>query len=355
MARVLFFVYLSCSFSIFACNLNSGQPVIAKLASMHNSVNPRIILVSNNNHLVVPATVGTLQVHDAQTFGLMMHLASWPVDGGSIAPIVADPFVADINYDGIADQVYVVDKMGMLWVIAITNHGFGLPHLVADLRDSGLHFEQPVNVVHTLAADRQGIVRPQAIVLLIGSGPQGDTLLAVKYRNERNERAVFTDLVDRSSVSDEETRFGVAEQLWTEMQESAGWRISVQQRVTVVPQVYGGVVYFTTIGIDDVSARCELSENASVVLHAVHLHHAGLIYAHRSWLTSVDEIGSLSIKLGANGELVLSHDSADQQTLLLTDLQKITEECADCVTSLRAEQYPLRVRLATFQLEKGAH
>lgn len=355
MFRICFLLYFICSFSALACNLNSSQPIAAKIASMNASSTSRTVLISNNTHLIVPSTVGTLQVHDAQDFSLVLHLASWPVAGNNIAPIVADPFIVDTNYDGIADQVYIVDSSGMLWVIPIANHSFGAPTLIADFSDSGFRFEQPVHVVQTLAADRHGILRPQATVLLIGSDAQGDWLLAVKHRSERSDRVRYIDLVDRSSVSDEEVRFGVAEQLWTEIQESAGWRLGVQQRVTVVPQVYGGVVYFTTVGTENISSRCELSENALVFLHAIHLHHAGLIYAHRNWLTSANTIGTLSMQVGVDGEFVLVYNSEAQQIPLLSDLQRITAECADCVSSLRADQFPLTLRLATFQLEAGAH
>ena len=45
----------------------------------------------------------------------------------------------------------------------------------------------------------------------------------------------------------------------------------------------------------------------------------------------------------------------DHNKLLLSDLKEISDECADCVDPLTAAQFPVTLRLATYQTEQGAH
>ena len=354
-ALIIPLCFLLSTFSVMACNLNSPLPLSAKLTAGYNTDQPRTVLISTNTHLLVPATQGTLQLHDAQSVTLLSQLTQWPIADAAIAPFIADPHIMDTNYDGIADVLYAITSDGMLWLIPLHSRGFGTPSLLADLRDSGLLFNQPLHVVQTLAADQLGLVRSLAMVLVTGSDATGDTLIAVKHRAQNTPPVVFSQLVNRSSISDDEIRFGVAEQLWNQLQDSAGWQIALQQQLTLVPQVYGGVVYFTTAAASDIAADCEVADDAPVALHALHLHHAGLVYAQRKWRVPLVSSGQLSVQTGANGELMLAVDTDEQPIPLLTDLLSISEECADCIAPLRAAQYPQRVRLATFQTELGAH
>jgi hypothetical protein len=43
------------------------------------------------------------------------------------------------------------------------------------------------------------------------------------------------------------------------------------------------------------------------------------------------------------------HDS------IISELVAISEECADCVSPLSADQFPRLLELATYQIEEGAH
>ena len=83
--------------------------------------------------------------------------------------------------------------------------------------------------------------------------------------------------------------------------------------------------------------------------------YAGLVYARRQWDISAIDNAELVLQKNSSGELELSLQHEQQQQLLLTDLKTITDECADCVAPLTAAQFPVTLRLATYQKEQGAH
>ncbi len=354
-AQLPFALILLFSSSVLCCNLNSLAPLPAKLAPVHAGSEPRKILLSNNVQLALPDADGVLQMHSADSLTVLDQLIQWPTNSGQINTIRAQPVVLDQDYDGIADAVYVVDVTGQLWFIPLTSQGFSSPQLLADFSQTAAEFHQPLQLVQVQSADSTGSKRRQTMLVVIGSLPQGDILLTVKHLSARRTPLQLVDLVDRTEISAEENRIGIAEHLWQQIQHGGGWFIRLDQRITALPQVYAGVVYLTSAAGDSVRSDCTLAENAAPQLHAIHLHHAGVIYARRQWHISAIDNGRLTLQLSDEGELELSLQNAQQQAVLLSELLMITEECADCVAKLAASDFPRVLRLATFQTEYGAH
>ncbi|MDP5191144.1 hypothetical protein [Rheinheimera baltica] len=353
--RLITYLALVQSAAALSCNLNSTEPVVANVSSVHDSTEPRQVLLSNNVQSAAPGTPGLLQMHSANNFALLAQLNQWPTPSEQVATINAEPFVIDTNHDGIADAVYVVDINGQLWFIPLNATSFGEPEWVADLSVTEAVFDQPLQMVQTLSPDHNGILRKVSMLLVIGKKADGDILLALKHSKGSAEPVMLSQLTDRTAITADEVRYGISESLWTQIQQGNGWFVNLQQRITAVPQVYAGVVYVTAANGSAVQADCSLADEAASQLYAMHLHHAGLIYAQRHWDISSETSGSLALISNSEGELELSLQAEGQVQPLLSELLAITDECADCVSTLSADQYPQRIRLATFQTEQGAH
>jgi hypothetical protein len=338
-----------------SCNLNEAEPVTANLAAGNANDQPRRVLLSNNVQLELPEADGVLKIHSADSFMLIDQLTDWPTATGQINSIKAQPVVLDHNYDGRADAVYAVDSRGLLWFVTLSSRGFEKVELLADFSDTQARFTQPLQLVQMLAPGSGGSMQQQTMLLLTATMPAGDLLLAVKHQRHRQSPLQLTDLIDRTAVSADEQRYGIAEQLWQQIQQGAGWYIQLEQRLTAVPQVYAGVIYLTSAAETQLKADCSLADGAVSQLYAVHLHHAGLVYARRQWDISAIDNAELVLQKNSSGELELSLQHEQQQQLLLTDLKAITDECADCVAPLTAVQFPATLRLATYQTEQGAH
>jgi hypothetical protein len=337
------------------CDLNSASPLSAKLPALDADQPPRQVVISNNVQLQLPQADGLIKMHSADSARLIDELTHWPTPSGSVGSIKAQPVVLDQDYDGVADAIYLVDTSGQLWFVPLSRDGFGMPRLIADLTAVQAQFTQPLQLVQTQSADRTGRIQKQTILLLIASqAEQGDTLFAVKH-NPRHERVFqLNDLTDRTELGVEEPRSGIAAQLWAQIQQGGGWFVRFAQRITVIPQVYAGVVYVTSADISAVRPDCSLPEQTDSTLHALHLHHAGAVYARRFWQVTTTLVGELMLTKNTEDELELQLKNDEQQENLLTELLGITEECANCTAALSAGQFPRIIRLATFQIEQGA-
>ncbi|HEX5794102.1 MAG TPA: hypothetical protein VFY01_12565, partial [Rheinheimera sp.] len=253
--------------------------------------------------------------------------------------------------------VYVIDIYGQLWFVALNHNGFSNPLLVADFSQSQAIFEQPLQLAQIMAPDSNGIMRRQMMLLLTGKQQQSDILLAVKHGVTRESPWQLDDLTDRTNVSVDEQRYGIAEQLWLQIQQGGGWFVRLEQRITTLPQVYAGVVYLTSADTAHVNADCSVIAEAEPQLHAFHLHHAGVVYARRHWDIDMQHSAVLALQKDDQGQLALSLQHSQEQAAqpLLTELLTITAECADCVSAMDESQFPRLIRLATFQTEQDAH
>lgn len=352
---LLYLSLLLASSAAISCNLNSTEPVAATLPSL--AAGPaRQVVLSNNTQLNVPDASGVLQLHSADSFALLDQLDNWPTATGEIGSIDAQPVMLDTDYDGRADGLYIVDVNGAVWFIPLTSTGFATPLAIADFSDSGLQFRQPLRLVQTVAANSAGLTSNQSMLLLVGSSADnGDTLFALRHQPQRLEPVQLTDLTERSSISADELLYGIDELLWQQIQRSSGWYVQLNGSITSAPQVYAGVIYLTAADIGAVQPDCSLVDDAELALHALHLHHAGSVYARRNWPIDAVAHAELTLQHNSEGQLELSLSSVDQQSRLVSELLAISEECADCTESLTADQFPKTIRLATYQTEDGAH
>lgn len=336
-----------------SCDLNSTAPISAVVASVHDSQEPRQVLISNNVQLAIPNAPGVIAMHDAHNLDLLGKITAWPTELGTVAAITAEPVILDANYDGKADAVYAVDRSGLLWFSAVADTGFSAPVLVADFRALNAEFSQPLRIVQFTAPPYFG---HQVLLLLIASTSDGaDMLIAVKHQPNQLQAIDLDALTDRSDISADEQQYGISEQLWQQLQQGAGWYIQLEQKVTVLPQVYAGVIYFAAADSSMVNADCSVKDASSQNLYALHLHHAGLVYTKRNWQVNSTAKTSLALITNTQGELELVLQNGQQQQGVLSDLLAISDECADCVSPLSAGQFPRLIRLATFQAEQGAH
>lgn len=295
-------------------------------------------------------------MHSADSLALLAQVTTWPTPTGNITAIKAQPAVVDFNYDGMSDAVYLVDSEGLVWFIAVEGSGFSAPVLIADFTALNAEFSQPLQTVQFTRASSLGVTSPQLMLFLIATTTDGsDILLAVKHQRQFAQLLDITALTDRTAITPDEQRYGISEQLWQTMQQGAGWYIRLAKKVTALPQVYAGVVYFAAADAHAINPDCTINENGASQLYAVHMHHAGLVYASRQWLIDGLDNASLTLQSNTDGQLQLLQQNDVQQQTLIADLLAISEQCPDCVAELNASQFPRLIRLATFQAEPGAH
>lgn len=350
---IVFSVFSSFGYS---CDLNDTTAVSAMLPSLLQDGPPREIILSNNVQLDIPDAEGVLRMHSAERLELLDQLTTWPTETGQISSIKAQPVVLDQNYDGVADALYAVDSDGRVWFIPLSLSGFSEPELIADFSDMAAVFRQPLQLVQTLTPTGADIMQRQAMLLIIASTIEnGDTLLAVKHSPQQQSIVQLTDLTDRSFLSETEVNSGITDQLWQQIQLGAGWYVQMNKRITSVPKVYAGVVYLSSADVGMVRPDCSLADNTELEIHALHLHHAGAVYARRNWQIAALEQGELVLQKNQQGELELSLHNGQQHQRILADILAITAECANCVSGLTADQFPQVSRLATFQTEQDGH
>ncbi len=343
-------------YPVQACVSGPAEPVSATLPATVLAAAPRRISIHNNMTLAIPAADGVLALHSADNFALIDRLEHWPVGEGRIGAVIAQPVVLDSNYDGIADALYAVDVHGLLWFVRLQRSGFAEPELIADFSALQYQFEQPLQLVQTLSPAPSGQLQYLQLLLLTATdSAQNSMLIALKHRPGRLGAVTLHDLTDRSSIAADELRYGIDEPLWLQLLQSDGWYVQLSGQITARPQVYAGVVYFTSARAGAVNADCSLAAEAEPLLHALHLHHAGLVYQQRSRPIITQHAGVLALKQDDKGELQLVSDTGQSQQVLQTALQAISPACADCVVPLTAGQFPRLIRLATFQDEYGAH
>lgn len=339
-----------------SCVLSAPVAVEATVTGSVHNAEPRTVTISNNNVLMLPQASGVLELRDAQTKALLDRIESWPLADGQIAAINTAPVVLDSNFDGAADAIYALDSAGLLWFSQLSASGFRQLKLVADLSGQGFIFDQPMLLLQTQLSDLTGNPKPVTLLLITAETADGNhSLIALKHQALSQQLIRFDSLVDRNTIDEDEYRYGIDERLWEQIRQQSGWISRLPGRITVVPQVYAGVVYVTTAPAAAVKVDCSLEEDTELMLSALHLHHAGLVYAKRAFSVAPLNAAQLTLAENASGDFALMLDNGDEQQTLLTEVVSISEECADCTTVLQQQAFPKVIRLATFQLEDGAH
>ena len=353
---LLYVMLVAAGIEAAACDLNSTEAVAATLPGLADGSDVRTVLLENNVQLDLTDAPGVLQMRSADSLLVLAELSHWPTPSGSIGSIRAEPVVLDSDYDGIADAVYAIDINGRLWSVALTASGFSLPELVADFSETALTFRQPLRLVQTLMPNAGGRSTKHNLLLVVGSDAvAGDTLFTVRHYADRIAPITKHDLIERQDISADELRYGIDEHLWQRIQRASGWYLSLNASITLVPKVYAGVVYLTSAEVSAVRTDCSLADSTKMTLHALHLHHAGAVYANRQWQIPALAQAELSLQQNAEGQLEIILENTEAQDSIISELVAISEECADCVSPLSADQFPRLLELATYQIEEGAH
>ena len=352
MSNKLWLLMYWVSFSVICCDLNNEQAIVAEVPSLLNDATSRQVLLSNNATSGLTGLPGVLQMHSADNLQLIDRIDHWPMPAGMIDSIDADPVAVDVDYDGIVDALYAVNRTGLVWFIRIQPSGFAQPELIADLSFEGASFKQPLQLVQYSNDGKAGIQHRQVMLLLIASTANaGDVLMAVKHQRSQSSTVTLNDLTDRTLLTIDEENYGIDEQLWQQIKQGAGWFVHLNARMLNVPKVYAGVVYFSAADTAKVQADCTLTENTLQQFYAVHLHHAGSVYVKRNWLMEAISKADLSLQTNEKDQLQLVMQSEQQQHIVVDAMLAISELCADCVEELSSDQFPKIIRLATFQSE----
>ncbi|HSG50788.1 MAG TPA: hypothetical protein VLA40_01675, partial [Rheinheimera sp.] len=270
-------------------------------------------------------------MHSSESYALLDRIDSWPTDTGNIDSILADPVAVDFNYDGTADALYLVDAKGLVWFVGLSASGYKLPVLIADLTVSAARFEQPLQLVRYT----NGGLGSEVMLLIIATSTEGNELLiTLKHRPQESSLTTFNDLADRSIITADEVSYGIDEDMWQQLQLASGWFIRLDRRIVTLPLVYAGVIYFSAAQTSSVQPDCTLTENAALQFYAVHLHHAGLVYAKRNWLIETISTPALKLETNAEQQLQLVLRNEHQQVTVIDAMLAINALCADCVEEL---------------------
>lgn len=349
------------SLSLAECNLNSTSALPLQVAtSITEPTETRKILLNHNRLLSTEVSHGQLELRDADSLILFDQLSAWSDTDTDIdaAIIMAEPALLDQDANGLADAVYVVDISGRVWFIALSASGFASPVLIADFSAIDATFTQPLQLVQTTyRVNYSGVGDFQrmkvSLVLIASHDELGDTVLLFNHQPQLSRLINFSDLMDRTDLGDDDSDVALTDAVWRDLQQSPGWLIQLDASVMLKPQVYAGVVYFVTADTNSERTDCNISAEEETRLFAVHLHHAGKVYARRSW--RIDAIANAALQLNAHDDkLQLNLVNDTEHSEVIPEMLAITEHCADCSEALKAADFPRSLRLATYVAEYGA-
>ncbi|WNO60002.1 hypothetical protein [Rheinheimera sp. MMS21-TC3] len=346
-------------FSKAECHFNTEQPLLLQLAVASTAPSATQKFALSYNRLLGEETAqAKVELRDAESAALFSHLSDWANAGVHADLIMAEPAILDQNLDGIADAVYVVDINGRVWFIALSASGFSSPVLIADFSAEGAKFTQPLQLVQAAYnvdyASIGNIQRVKVSLVLIASyADTGDSLILFNHQPEQDWLVTLHDLSDRTELGLDDVDIGLTDSVWRDLQQSPGWFIQLGSSVRSKPQVYAGVVYFVAVSNVSEPSSCEINTSDETKLFAIHLHHAGKVYAKRSW--QLTAMGKVTLQLNTTGEqLSLSLVNDTEPSEIISEVLAITEDCFDCTEELTTSSFPRTLRLATYMTEFGA-
>jgi len=353
MKGIFIAVFLCCGHAQALCPPLLPEPVRIKLH--HNQPAADTEIVINE----MRSGEQQLQLWDLLRGGLRAQLDLAAV--GLSAKIQAQPLIEDINLDGLADHLWLMDTEGRLWRLPLQEALVKQPTLMADLSDSGLEFIATAGLLRarlpsTLAplAWRQA---DQQLVLLIGRDKVTghDSLLMLRFAlNQLNSYVIrFNQLVDRTVFSEAEQAQTLAAADWRALLSNAGWQLQLPGKISTKPKVVAGVIY-APVAATKQPDEC-VSDESAQALYALQLHTAGQVYAKRSQQIPYIPDAKLTLTQQADKSLALELRLDEQSTVLLSNLLKISKECHNCTEPLSLDKFPLWQRLATYRSEQGAY
>lgn len=305
---------------------------------------------------------GQLQLYPVDSSVALASINRWPLGDsiGEAAPFYAHPEPIDSDYDGVVDQLISTDINGRIWITKVSAAGFGATHLLADLANPDWLFIVSAGVIEVslpLPLRPDGLEgRHQKLLLIARNTTTGeDALFTLRLPRSVSpgEPIHFDALFDRTELTEIEQEEGLSNEQWSNIVNSVGWWARLSGQVTQPPKVVAGVIY-SAVATSDFNAEECAEQRAEHDIIAMQLHSAGLVYRQRRFRL-LNGIGQLKLQRQADGTAALILDTADEQQVVLTDLQMISPTCPDCTEPLKLDEFPRWLKLATYRHETGAH
>lgn len=298
-----------------------------------------------------------LQVLGAADQQLLASIAlNHPAFSGSF---MAQPLAEDVDLDGLADHLWLVNQQGLIWRAAFSGNQLGTPVLLADLSGLGLQFRYSVSLLRTRLPARLAPAvwqnLEQHLLLLLGRDPLSDQDVLLLLRYSVNP-ALHTfvqaaELADRTELSEAEQQLTLSAADWRNLLATAGWQMRLNGRLTAPPRVVAGVIYAPLMRPVTDSCEPELAEHQ---LLAVQLHTAGQIYQSRQLNIPYLADGRLQLQQQVDLSVSLIWANSEQQLTILPVLRRISGDCHHCSEPLQLDARAFIRRLATFKDEQGA-
>lgn len=284
------------------------------------------------------------------------RLVAWP---GLHAAIYAKALTEASRLNGHHSAVLLLDISGKLWSVRLTARGFALPELLADLHLPDWVFLQAFELISVrlpgnLLTELHGPVQQRWVILsarhLLTSQ---DKLMVFRLPQAGDEIVRFSDLIDRTELTDLERADGLSIEQWQRLQRQAGWWLQLDGQIRTAPLLAAGVIYSAVVPVRRAPRQCA-DEQASQQLYAVHLYTGGRVYPARR-LAMPAFHGKLALQANEDGHLSLWLQGEETEQLLLPSLLSLSPACADCVMPLPLSELQRWQRLTSYKIESGAH
>lgn len=258
----------------------------------------------------------------------------------------------DQNRDSVSDSLVFSTKSGQVWQVQLEQNQFYGMQAVADLsalKFSDIQFIRPLYAAVPVAGSGSDFHsrRSQWLVLLSALRQQNSVFVVLKINS--GAMVLSSDLVDRTLPVAPELAL-LTSQDWQQIQQKGGWFSQLSGRLTHLPIVAGGVVYFSLLQ-QSLEHACSIEQSSSALM-ALHLHHASAVY-RRPILPLAQAAGSLKIKANAEGGFALVEQHSQQ--VLIDNLQEISPDCAHCSKTIEQAGFPRWQLMGTYHNEEGAY
>ncbi|WP_333608151.1 hypothetical protein [Arsukibacterium sp.] len=284
------------------------------------------------------------------------RLAVWPE---LHTAIYARPIAYDSRLTGAHSELLLLDASGKVWWLTLTSRGFGTPQLIADLHLPDWVFLQAFELISAhlpanLLAEPTSAAQQQLLLLSARHLTSSqDKLILLRIPEPGSTVVRFSDLADRTVLSDAELDDGLSHEQWQRLQRHAGWWLQVDGQIRTPPLLVAGVIYSAVAPTTKAARQCA-DEDKPQQLYALHLYSGGRVYRERRLMMPAYR-GKLALQTGAEGQLALWWQGAEAEQLLLPALLSLSPLCIDCVMPLLLPELHRWQRLTSYRLESGAH
>jgi len=258
----------------------------------------------------------------------------------------------DQNRDSVSESLLFSTKSGQIWQVQLEQNQFYGLQALADfsaLKFNDIQFIRPLFAAVPVGGYGTDFHsrRSQWLVMLGALRQQHSVFVVLKINS--TARVLSSDLVDRT-LPDAPELAVLTSQDWQQIQQKGGWFSQLSGRLTHLPVVAGGVVYFSLLQ-QSLEQVCSIEQSSSALV-ALHLHHASAVY-RRPILPLAQAAGPLKIKANAQGGFSLVEQHSQQ--VLVESLLEISPECAHCSKTIEQAGFPRWQLMGTYHNEEGAY